>query len=86
MLLVIETHRNHHRPLANKLKECGVFGVASAEFLTYALDNRSEWEAKGEQIVADMKEKLLQKQEMEREKQRKKLEKPSSNVSNHEEQ
>lgn len=35
---------NYIIPLANKLKECGVFGVASDEFLNYALQNRKEWE------------------------------------------
>ena len=31
-------------PLARKLKECGVFGVSSDEYLNYALKNRAEWE------------------------------------------
>ena len=43
-----------YRPLAKKLKDCGVFGPSSDEFLTYAMDNRSEWQAKGESIVEDM--------------------------------
>lgn len=38
-------------PLAKKLKECGVFGVSSDEFLNYAVANRKEWELKGESIV-----------------------------------
>ena len=38
-------------PLGKKLKECKVFGVASDECLNYALQNRREWEAKGESIV-----------------------------------
>ncbi len=38
-------------PLAKKLKECGVFGVSSDEFLNYALANRKEWELKGKDIV-----------------------------------
>ena len=38
-------------PLANKLKECGVFGVASDEYLNYALANRREWKLKGKEIV-----------------------------------
>ena len=38
-------------PLAQKLKECGVFGVASDEYLTYAQANRREWELKGKEIV-----------------------------------
>ena len=35
-------------PLAERLRECGVFGAAGGEYLTYALSNRTEWEAKGE--------------------------------------
>jgi 3'5'-cyclic nucleotide phosphodiesterase len=41
-------------PLAKKLKECGVFGVSSDEYLSYALQNRQEWEARGEEMVAEM--------------------------------
>lgn len=41
-------------PLAKKLKECGVFGVASDEYLTYALENRKEWEVKGRGVVRQM--------------------------------
>ena len=37
------------------MKECGVFGVSSGEYLGYALKNREEWEAKGERVVAEMK-------------------------------
>jgi hypothetical protein len=43
---------NYVIPLANKLKECGVFGVSSDEYLNYALSNRREWEKKGKEIVA----------------------------------
>jgi 3'5'-cyclic nucleotide phosphodiesterase len=43
-------------PLAKKLKECGVFGVSSDEFLNYALNNRTEWEARGQEVVAEMME------------------------------
>mmetsp|Transcript_41802 Transcript_41802/g.100699 ORF Transcript_41802/g.100699 Transcript_41802/m.100699 type:complete len:1172 (+) Transcript_41802:71-3586(+) len=43
---------NYVIPLAHKLKECGVFGVSSDEYLNYALANRSEWEKKGKVIVA----------------------------------
>lgn len=39
-------------PLANKLKTCGVFGVSSDEYLTYAIKNRKEWEARGREYVA----------------------------------
>eukprot|EP00934_Nitzschia_sp_Nitz4_P003177 Nitzschia sp. Nitz4//scaffold52_size167869//51633//56242//NITZ4_002269-RA/size167869-snap-gene-0.210-mRNA-1//1//CDS//3329554014//3167//frame0 len=45
---------NYVIPLARKLEECGVFGVTSDECLNYALENRREWEAKGEKIVAEM--------------------------------
>lgn len=41
-------------PLAKKLKDCGVFGVSSDEYLNYALENRREWSKKGEQVVARM--------------------------------
>jgi hypothetical protein len=43
-------------PLARKLKECGVFGVSSDEFLNYALNNRNLWEARGQEVVAEMME------------------------------
>ena len=39
-------------PLAKKLKDCGVFGVSSDEFLNYAVANRREWQLKGEGVVA----------------------------------
>lgn len=47
---------NYIIPLAKKLKECRVFGVSCDEFLDYALDNRTEWEAKGESIVHELVE------------------------------
>jgi hypothetical protein len=40
-------------PLAKKLKDCGVFGVASDEYLDYAAANRTEWEIKGKEIVRE---------------------------------
>jgi class 3 adenylate cyclase len=43
---------NYIIPLAKKLKECGVFGVSSDEYLKYALDNRHEWSVRGKDIVA----------------------------------
>ena len=43
-------------PLAKKLKDCGVFGVSSDEYLNYAQQNRREWENKGLEIVAEMRE------------------------------
>jgi 3'5'-cyclic nucleotide phosphodiesterase/Adenylate and Guanylate cyclase catalytic domain len=45
---------NYIIPLAKKLKECGVFGVSSDEFLNYAEQNRSEWAERGQEIVADL--------------------------------
>jgi hypothetical protein len=45
-------------PLAKKLKDCGVFGVSSYEYLNYAERNRAEWEAKGLEIVEEMKAKI----------------------------
>lgn len=48
-------------PLTRKLKECGVFGVSSDEYLNYALKNREEWEAKGEEAVAQMVEECHEK-------------------------
>lgn len=41
-------------PLAKKLKECGVFGVSSDEYLQYALNNRSEWERKGQEVLQEL--------------------------------
>ena len=41
-------------PLAKKLKNCGVFGVSSDEYLNYALQNRAEWADRGEGIVREM--------------------------------
>jgi 3'5'-cyclic nucleotide phosphodiesterase len=49
-------------PLAKKLKDCGVFGVSSSEYLDYALKNRREWEERGESIVSDMLEKALKEE------------------------
>jgi 3'5'-cyclic nucleotide phosphodiesterase len=48
---------NYVIPLAKKLKECGVFGVSSDEYLTYATQNRTEWEQRGQEICKAMKEK-----------------------------
>ena len=44
-------------PLAKKLKECGVFGVSSDEYLSYAQQNRNEWEIRGQEVVAELIEK-----------------------------
>ena len=45
-------------PLAKKLKECGVFGVSSGEFLGYAIENRRTWEQQGADVVSEMMEKI----------------------------
>ena len=41
-------------PLARKLKDCGVFGVSSDEYLNYAVRNRREWEERGREVVDEM--------------------------------
>jgi 3'5'-cyclic nucleotide phosphodiesterase len=46
-------------PLAKKLKDCGVFGVSSEEYLSYAIVNRKEWEDKGQEVVAEMMSTVL---------------------------
>jgi hypothetical protein len=45
-------------PLAQKLKECNVFGVSCDEFLDYALANLHEWELKGKQILEEFTKKF----------------------------
>ncbi|KAL7576124.1 hypothetical protein ACA910_004788 [Epithemia clementina (nom. ined.)] len=45
-------------PLTRKLKDCGVFGKSSDEFLNYAMANRKEWELRGQQVVGEMVEKI----------------------------
>lgn len=45
-------------PLAKKLDECGVFGVSSHEYLSYAETNRREWERKGREIVEELAAKV----------------------------
>jgi 3'5'-cyclic nucleotide phosphodiesterase len=49
---------NYIIPLAQKLRECQVFGVSCDEFLDYAKDNRAEWEMKGREIVVEAKAQL----------------------------
>lgn len=49
---------NYVIPLAKKLKDCGVFGISSDEYLHYAMENRTEWEQKGEAMVARMEKKV----------------------------
>eukprot|EP00980_Cylindrotheca_fusiformis_P021866 scaffold8703_cov103-Cylindrotheca_fusiformis.AAC.2 len=40
-------------PLAKKLESCGVFGVSSHEYLSYARSNRDEWAREGQRLVKD---------------------------------
>jgi 3'5'-cyclic nucleotide phosphodiesterase len=54
---------NYIIPLAQKLRECQVFGVSCDEFLDYAKDNRAEWEIKGREIVAEAKARLQAKKD-----------------------
>jgi 3'5'-cyclic nucleotide phosphodiesterase len=42
---------NYVIPLAKNLKDCGVFGVSSDEYLNYATHNRDEWASKGMDVV-----------------------------------
>ena len=51
----------HSIPLTQKLKDCGVFGVSSDEYLNYAQKNRAEWELKGQTVVAEMVEECHRK-------------------------
>lgn len=48
-------------PLAKKLNTCGVFGASYDALVTYALENRKEWEQKGKSVVASMQNLCLQK-------------------------
>ena len=48
-------------PLTKKLKDCGVFGVSSDEYLNYALQNRKEWTKKGQTVVDEMLAQLDEK-------------------------
>ena len=48
-------------PLAKKLKDCGVFGVSSDEYLNYAMKNREEWEVRGQEVVMEMVEVVAEK-------------------------
>jgi 3'5'-cyclic nucleotide phosphodiesterase len=46
---------NYIIPLAQKLHDCGVFGVSYDECINYAQENRAEWERKGELIVEELR-------------------------------
>jgi hypothetical protein len=55
---------NYIIPLAKKLKDCGVFGVSSDECLDYALQNRNEWEVRGEDIVQELIAEIREEEEV----------------------
>ena len=55
-------------PLAKKLKDCGVFGVSSDEYLNYAMKNREEWEARGQEVVMEMVEAVAENARKQKEK------------------
>jgi len=48
---------NYVIPLANKLESCGVFGVSCVEFMSYAKQNRVEWEKTGKVVVSELSKK-----------------------------
>ena len=48
-------------PLAERLKECGVFGVSSNELLHYAQNNLAMWEHTGKEVVAELTEAVRSK-------------------------
>ncbi|CAJ1964628.1 unnamed protein product [Cylindrotheca closterium] len=65
-------------PLAKKLKDCGVFGVASDEYLNYAMENRQEWEEKGHGFVAELTAKYMGDVQKEEEKVEPQPDKPTA--------
>jgi hypothetical protein len=50
---------NHVIPLAKMIKVCGVFAGSNDETLTYALQNRKEWEMKGRELCREMLTKTI---------------------------
>ena len=57
---------NYIIPLAQKLKDCNIFGVSSDECLNYAIRNRAEWQDRGRSIVAEYVQTLAQDNESKR--------------------
>jgi hypothetical protein len=53
-------------PLAHKLKECGVFGVSSFEYLDYVLENRRRWEEHGREILAELCEQVYSNEQQDK--------------------
>lgn len=52
----------HAIPLANQMKECGCFGAAADDYLSWSLSNRQQWAAKGNELVASIVARHLGKQ------------------------
>lgn len=52
----------HVIPLANQVKECACFGTTADEYLSWALSNRQQWAAKGNELVASIVARHLGKQ------------------------
>ena len=48
--------------MAQKLKDCNIFGVSSDECLNYAIRNRAEWQDRGRGIVAEYVQALTEQQ------------------------
>ena len=61
-----------------------MFGVSSSEYLDYAVNNRAEWEAKGEQAVKEMvaSVKLIEQQAMRKQARAKEASSQDESVSN----
>merc|ERR1712183_587350 len=53
---------NYVIPLAKKLDECGVFGVASDECLFHAKENRQSWASGGKAVVEGMLKRVQQQE------------------------
>lgn len=51
-------------PLTRKLKDCGVFGASSSDYLDKAMRNRAEWEIRGREVVHEMVQRIQLKTRM----------------------
>ena len=47
-------------PLAQRLRESGIFGMEGDEFVQYAVENRTRWEEEGHEIINEMIELIPQ--------------------------
>lgn len=48
-------------PLTSKLKDCDIFGVLSDEYYNYTKQNQNEWILRGNAIVLEMEQRILDK-------------------------